>query len=171
MKYKVNVLNFFIVLTLINFTVNNQAFSKTRYKRKASVKKVIKTQSTEYIKKDKIYDFYDTWKGTRYRLGGTTRRGVDCSSFVQNLYREKFAVKLPRSTSTQALEGYRISSRKDWKVGDLVFFRINRRVKHVGVYIGGNKFVHSGSSTGVTISRLDDAYWSRRHWQTRRIIK
>lgn len=131
----------------------------------------IKKSNVEYIKKENLYSFYNSWKGTRYRLGGTTKRGVDCSSLVQHFYKEKYALKLPRTTLTQAQRGERITSKKDWKVGDLVFFKINRRVKHVGIYVGNNRFLHSGSSTGVTISRLDDAYWAKRHWQTRRIMK
>lgn len=171
MKYRNSVLNFFIVLTLINFNVSFQVFSKTKYIKKSNPKETLKLKNVEHVKKYKIFDYYYTWKGTKYRLGGTTKNGVDCSSFVQNLYKEKFSVKLPRSTTTQVLTGHKVSSKEEWKVGDLVFFRINRHTRHVGVYIGDNKFVHSGSSTGVTISRLDDKYWARRHWQTRRIIK
>ncbi|WP_442879799.1 C40 family peptidase [Cetobacterium sp.] len=50
-----------------------------------------------------------------------------------------------------------------------MFFKMNKRINHVGVYVGNNKFVHAGRTTGVTISEYDN-YWSRRYWQTRRFI-
>ena len=53
--------------------------------------------------------------------------------------------------------------------GDLVFFR-RRGTRHVGVYLGDNEFIHASSSRGVTISDLDNTYWSRYYWMSRRII-
>ena len=51
--------------------------------------------------KSRLMDQYAGWKGVRYRLGGDTKRGVDCSSFVQRTFREQFGLELPRSTSEQ----------------------------------------------------------------------
>lgn len=127
-------------------------------------------EKKEYIKSTKITEFYSSWRGTKYRYGGTTKKGIDCSALMQNLYKEQFDVELPRTTLTQVQIGEKVIGNKEkWKVGDLIFFKMNSRIKHVGVYIGDNKFVHAGRSTGVTISEYD-GYWAKRFWQTRRVM-
>lgn len=51
--------------------------------------------------KSRIMEQYAVWKGVRYRLGGDTKRGIDCSAFVQRTFRDQFGLELPRSTSQQ----------------------------------------------------------------------
>lgn len=51
--------------------------------------------------KSRIMDQYADWKGVRYRLGGSTKKGIDCSAFVQRTFREQFGLDLPRSTYEQ----------------------------------------------------------------------
>ena len=110
------------------------------------------------------------WAGTPYRLGGTTRRGVDCSGFMQNLYRDVLGVKLPRSTRTQVRTGRRIG-KDELRPGDLVFFRPTRKVRHVGVYVGEGEFAHASSSRGPTISPLGREYWQEAYWTARRVVR
>ena len=86
---------------------------------------------------------------------------------MQNLYKERYSKYLSRTTLTQVNEGIEIKNRKNWKIGDLIFFK-NKENRHVGVYIGNNRFMHSGSSTGVTVSEFNN-YWKKQYWQTRRI--
>ena len=118
----------------------------------------------------KITSFYKEWKGTRYRLGGTTKNGVDCSGFMQNLYRDKFTKSLPRTTKNMSQEGEKIKKRSNWEVGDLVFFKIGwRKTYHVGVYLGNNKFLHASTSKGVIISNID-TYWETHFWQVRKVL-
>lgn len=114
----------------------------------------------------KVLSAYRHWAGTRYRMGGTTKAGIDCSAFVKATMSSAFNVNLPRTTAEQRSVGRSIS-KSDLRPGDLVFFRKN---KHVGVYVGGGKFVHSGSSTGVTIASLSNSYWSRNYTQSRRVL-
>lgn len=114
----------------------------------------------------KVLNVYHQWAGTRYRLGGTTKAGIDCSAFVKATMSSAFNVHLPRSTAEQRHVGRSIS-KSELRPGDLVFFRKNN---HVGVYIGGGKFVHSGTSTGVTIASLSDKYWARTYTQSRRVM-
>lgn len=123
----------------------------------------------DFLKKRRIHSFYKNWKNTKYKWGGQTKDGVDCSALMQNLYKERFAKRLTRTTLTQINEGKKIDKRKDWRVGDLIFFRTGKNTRHVGVYLGGNKFMHSGTSSGVTISEFDE-YWKKRYWQTRRVM-
>lgn len=109
-----------------------------------------------------------SWFGIPYRWGGTTRRGIDCSAFVQQFVRQNLGIELPRTTADQQYEGVAID-REDLLPGDLVFFR-RRGVRHVGVYLSGGEFIHASSSEGVTTSNLDNAYWDRYYWMSRRIV-
>ena len=108
------------------------------------------------------------WIGIPYRWGGTTRRGIDCSAFVQQYVRQNLGIELPRTTAGQRYEGVPID-KADLLPGDLVFFR-RRGIRHVGVYLSGGEFIHASSSRGVTISELESSYWSRHYWMSRRIV-
>ena len=81
--------------------------------------------------KSRLMDQYASWKGVRYRLGGSTRKGIDCSAFVQRTFREQFGLELPRSTSEQQETGKSIS-RTQLRTGDLVLFRAGSTGRHVG---------------------------------------
>lgn len=112
----------------------------------------------------------DYWYGTRYRMGGTTKTGIDCSAFVQAVYLSAFAMSIPRT----AFEQFRITNRisaVEMKEGDLVFFNTTGGVSHVGIYLTNNKFVHASSSKGVTISDLFDPYYLKRFLGVGRIEK
>lgn len=109
-----------------------------------------------------IYRFIDDWYGVRYRMGGTTKAGIDCSAFVQQLYKYAFSQELMRTASMQFQSTEFIRNKEDLKEGDLVFFKIGTsRISHVGVYLNNNYFVHSASSKGVSIANLNGEYWSR----------
>ena len=110
------------------------------------------------------------WKGTRYRLGGTSKSGVDCSGFMQITFRDLFGIDLPRTTTEQAKEGTRVS-KSEIKTGDLVFFKTGRgpNGKHVGVYVKNGQFLHASTKGGVIYSDLDSPYWSKTFWQARRL--
>ncbi|EPC02549.1 hypothetical protein L861_09400 [Litchfieldella anticariensis FP35 = DSM 16096] len=110
---------------------------------------------------------HERWVGTPYRLGGEGFSGIDCSALMQNIFSERFRIDLPRSTSGQALQGRRIE-REELKVGDLVFFRPPGPYRHVGVYVGDGYFLHASTSRGVKLSKLDNVYWRRYYWQSRR---
>ena len=126
------------------------------------------TQNTTASKNSsqKVNQVYRQWVGTRYHLGGTGVGGIDCSAFVQKTMSGAFNIHLPRSTAEQRYSGRSIS-KSDLQPGDLVFFRKNN---HVGVYIGGGKFVHASTSQGVTTSSLSESYWSRTYTQSRRVL-
>lgn len=111
----------------------------------------------------------DRWLGTPYRFGGVSRKGIDCSGLVMQMYKKLFNIRLPRSTSRQARVGT-IVSRGQWQPGDLVFFRPPKRARHVGIYLGGGEFVHTSSSRGVMISHMDENYWRKAYWQARRLL-
>ncbi|WP_419677866.1 NlpC/P60 family protein [Aliarcobacter lanthieri] len=118
---------------------------------------------------DKLFSFYDEWKGVKYRLGGDTKKGIDCSGFVQKALAEKFNLQLPRDTRSQAQIGQTIK-KSDLQMGDLVFFKTGR-TNHVGIYIEDGKFMHSSTKIGVTISELDNVYFKNRYWTAKRVLK
>ena len=118
-------------------------------------------RNVELITNTSLIGFIDDWWGTRYRWGGTTKKGIDCSSFTGLLMGSVFGFELPRT----AREQYAVCSKlkkDDMLEGDLVFFNTRGGVSHVGVYLGDGFFVHSSSSAGVTINNLDESYYSRK---------
>lgn len=112
---------------------------------------------------------YRDWKGTPYVLGGSSRRGVDCSSFVRIVFDDYFGIDLPPNTRTQLNAGTGIR-RVSLRTGDLVFFRTGRRTMHVGIITEGKDFLHASTSNGVMISNLSDYYWSSRYLAARRVL-
>ncbi|MEA3291056.1 MAG: NlpC/P60 family protein [Pseudomonadota bacterium] len=112
--------------------------------------------------------FFDDWRGTPYRYGGESRRGMDCSAFVSRAYQDVYGHALPRTTRHQARTGSHVATRK-LQPGDLVFFRTGRDSRHVGIYVEKGEFIHASQSKGVTRSSLNNSYWKRHYWRARRI--
>lgn len=108
------------------------------------------------------------WRGVPYRLGGESRRGIDCSAFVMTTFREVFGLVLPRVTEKQAWLG-RSVEREALRAGDLVLFKTGWKQRHVGIYIADARFVHASASAGVTVSSLRNPYWAGHYWRARRI--
>ncbi len=113
---------------------------------------------------------YQKYKGTPYKYGGTTKRGFDCSGFVNTVFLNAFKLELPRVTVDIAKYGYSVKNSK-LKLGDLVFFKPSRKYMHVGIYVGNGQFMHSSTSKGVMKSRLDNVYWTKKYRFARRILK
>jgi cell wall-associated NlpC family hydrolase len=109
-------------------------------------------------------------RGTRYRWGGASRGGFDCSGFTRYLFARYAGITLPHSARAQAKLGKKIS-RDELKPGDLLFFRTYRRgISHVGLYIGDNKFVHAANTRRrVRVDSLDTAYYRNRFVTARRL--
>ena len=110
------------------------------------------------------------WAGTPYVLGGSGRKGVDCSGCVQTTFFDRFGIKLPRQTKDQANYGQYID-KADIQTGDLVFFKTGRGPNgyHVGIYVKEDKFLHASTKGGVIYSSLNSDYWRKAYWQARRI--
>jgi len=115
-----------------------------------------------------LYDQLDAWRGVRYRLGGLSTSGVDCSGFVYLTFRRRFGIDLPRTTRRQAGSG-RYVSRRHLQPGDLVFFKTGIFTRHVGIYIESGRFLHVSTKRGVMVSNLEDSYWRKRYWKAVRI--
>ncbi|MBP9490583.1 MAG: C40 family peptidase [Aliarcobacter sp.] len=113
-------------------------------------------------------DFYSDWKNVKYKMGGTSKSGIDCSGFTQKVYKEKFGIELPRTTVTQVNIGVEVK-KSDLKMGDLVFFKTSKVDKHVGIYMGNGDFLHS-SIKGVKFTKLDKPFYKNSYWTARRIM-
>ncbi len=119
-----------------------------------------------------LYSFIEDWYGVRYRLGGDSKKGIDCSAFVKRLYENVFCVNLVRTALEQFHMCRYITRTDSVKEGDLVFFKTKgSRISHVGIYLMNDFFVHASSSRGVMISNLNDAYWEPRFAGAGTIIK
>lgn len=110
----------------------------------------------------RMLEFIEEWYGTPYRYGGTSKQGVDCSAFVNFFMSAVYGLSVPRNSKEQYSAAKKIK-KKQLEEGDLVFFNTRGGVSHVGVYLGNNKFAHASTSSGVTISDLDDDYYDRRY--------
>ena len=117
---------------------------------------------------DRLLQQFQRWEGTPYRLGGDSRRGIDCSAFVQIIMKDAFGITIPRTTREQLNYGTRVRPGST-RLGDLVFFQTGRTTYHVGIMLRGDFFMHASTSRGVTIDRLGEPYWKERMIQVRRV--
>lgn len=115
------------------------------------------------------------FEGTRYKYGGTNKRGMDCSGLIYTSFLEE-DIALPRVSREMALKGKRLYLREVSK-GDLLFFETNKNrkvINHVGLVVDVLKdniyFIHSSTSRGVIISSLSEDYWNRNFVMARRIL-
>ncbi len=111
--------------------------------------------------------------GINYRRGGTNPdSGLDCSGFVQLVFKDALGKLLPRTAREQSQVGDEIS-RNELKPGDLVFFNTMRRAfSHVGIYLGDNHFVHAPrTGAEIRVENMNQSYWTKRYNGARRILE
>ncbi len=144
--------------------VTHVAKSTASKARETVVEKVAKSKNS-LLKKAMTY------RGVRYRWGGTSRSsGVDCSGFTTSVFKSQ-GIALPRTSIEQSHVGTAVA-KSALKPGDLVFFRTSRsiRINHVGIYVGDGKFIHAATGAGhVMVSSLDQAYFARDYVTARRV--
>lgn len=140
-------------------------------------KEYVQVQNASYIPEvpmlgEQIVAYGKKFIGTPYVWGGTSLSGgVDCSGFTQGIYRE-FDININRTSNMQALHGKPID-KQELKSGDLIFFDTsgvnNGIISHVGVYAGDGEFIHSNSSKGITLSKLDNSYYKKNYVKSVRL--
>ena len=129
-------------------------------------------QSTANSKGEQIVAKAKEYLGYKYVSGGASpSAGFDCSGFTVYIYKQ-FGVSLSRASTAQASNGTAVD-KNNLQLGDLVIFNngANTRVGHVGIYIGGNNFIHaSNPSDGVKITSLSNSYYLKRYVGARRVL-
>ncbi len=163
---------FYYLLAILTFIASSCGSSP---KDKVIVSGKTKTTSNPGNKKIKsIISYAKTFNGTKYKYGGTTKKGMDCSGLMYTSFKKENVI-LPRTSKTMATQGKPISLKKV-SVGDLLFFKTNRRknvISHVGLVVevkGTIKFIHASTSRGVIISSLDEKYWNKAFALARRVL-
>ncbi|WP_422083423.1 C40 family peptidase [Ulvibacterium sp.] len=180
--------SFFFIFFLILVTSCGVVKKKTTYAKtpkvtvEASKDPVVPEESIEenmerpvLSKADEIINTALTFSGVRYKFGGTTRKGMDCSGLLYVAFGEH-DIKLPRTSYHMAEEGKRIRIEHVTK-GDLLFFRTLRRgkrINHVGLVVAVEgddiKFIHASTSRGVIVSSLREGYWNYAFIKATRIL-
>lgn len=123
---------------------------------------VLLNMEVESLPNKQLLETVDEWYGVRYRSGGNTKSGVDCSGFTLAVYTAVYGLAIPRVSREQYRTSRKIST-TELQEGDLVFFNTTGRgVSHVGVYLGNNKFIHASVSRGVMVNDLFENYYLKR---------
>lgn len=160
--------NFIFLLVIVFGCHNNKKAVVVDKTTKEESFTVIQTKYAELLKISpseignlNLYNFIDKWIGVKYKYGGTTFDGVDCSGFANILYKEVYKTVLPRSSQDIAKE-LKNTSKDKLSEGDILLFDIDgKKNSHVGIYLVNNKFVHSSTSKGVIISSLELPYYQK----------
>lgn len=130
---------------------------------------------TPTLKADQIINTALSYSGVRYKYGGTTSKGMDCSGLLYVSFSEH-EVNLPRTSHLMADLGRKIRVDEVEK-GDLLFFKTSsrgKRINHVGLVVSVNereiKFIHATTSRGVIVSSLREGFWNYAFVKATRIL-
>lgn len=175
MRFKSGLFFIFLILIVLQGCSSKSSYKNYSYNKDKSFPnkpiydyKIKKTLTYEQLH-SALNKQYQDWKGVRYKYGGNSKSGIDCSAFVQRTFRDRLNIKIPRTTALQSKIGENISM-ENLEMGDLVFFKTGYKTRHVGIYLEGGKFLHASTKRGVTISRLDNGYYSKHFWKIKRVI-
>jgi len=170
-----------ILILFLTISFSNCKSSKQSKERNTSSTKIItKKRNTKRVsnssKSSYIIDYAKQFEGVRYKWGGTTKLGMDCSGLIYESFKSA-NISLPRISRDMAKKGNKIKLKEVHK-GDLLFFKTgkNRRnaINHVGLIVdirnNDIKFIHATSSKGVIISGLNEGYWLKAFYEARRIL-
>ncbi|SDG99830.1 C40 family peptidase [Winogradskyella thalassocola] len=163
----------FLLLSLFIVSCKSKKTASNKSRQTHTVK--VNTTAKPTAEAENIVKYAKTFDGTRYKYGGTTKSGMDCSGLIYTSYK-KHDVNLPRTTSGLKGTGEWVDL-KEVNVGDLVFFATNknsRKVNHVGIVTnvrtGNVEFIHASTSRGVMISSIAEKYWYFSFVQARRVL-
>jgi len=173
------ILSLIFSFLLVGFFAHHVSAKEKPSKRSTSSKarpqktQVLPQAPQETVDEEKIQEEMEKYLGIRYKMGGNSTKGFDCSGFVKQIYGEIFGIDLPHQSSEQNMSSVltRVSS-DELTIGDLVFFSAGRNKKginHVGIYLSDGKFIHSARSKGVVVSNLENPHWKSRLVSSKRL--
>ncbi|MBC7650392.1 MAG: C40 family peptidase [Deinococcales bacterium] len=132
---------------------------------------IVMDAAVETLTNISLFRKIDEWWATKYCMGGSTKSCIDCSAFTVVVMKDIYGINLPRTAQEQYNQSEHIAL-EDVKEGDLVFFHTSGRdVSHVGIYLANNKFLQASTSSGVTITDMNDKYWQPRFKGAGRVRK
>lgn len=141
----------------------------------ASNQSVRPPQATENVSRGMVdramavLDYAKKFTGIKYRSGGESPAGFDCSGYVRYVFKN-FGID-PVHTAAGQYNAGTVINKEELRAGDLVFFNTGGNgINHSGIYIGENQFIHSSSSKGIKVDSLSDSYWSPRYRGASRIL-
>lgn len=158
-------------------TVKSESAAKPTNSSNESLSSISKKLGINVTSSDniKLYSEAASWIGTKYKYGGTSKNGVDCSGLTHLMYKSVYGKTLSRQSNLILSNDCKRISKSQLKEGDLVFFRTDGKKSsvpnHVGIYLKQNKFIHSSSSKGVVISDLATDYYVKNWITGGRVIK
>lgn len=181
-KLKVYMDRFALILILILSVTACKSKKQVVTKKSKASKSVHKTNTVSgtntinySIAAENVVDHAKKFNGVRYKYGGTTKKGMDCSGLVFTSFKKE-NISLPRTTKDLSTSGEWVDI-KEVKKGDLLFFatkKKSRKVNHVGIVtdsrVGNVEFIHASTSNGVMISNLAERYWYFAFVQARRVL-
>lgn len=173
MRKIISILCLIVFLSACKSSKSNKVVTKkSRTTKHVSTTKIDKETSAVT---QAIIDNAKKYRGTRYKYGGTTKKGMDCSGLIYTSFKEE-DIAMPRTTGTLSTHGDWVDL-KEVQEGDLLFFatsKNSRKVNHVGIVttsrLGKVEFIHSSTSRGVMISDLAEKYWYFAFVQARRVL-
>ncbi|WP_299673737.1 C40 family peptidase [uncultured Tenacibaculum sp.] len=168
----------FILFLAYGCSSSKSASSSKRYKTKKRVvtkKRSVRTKDLSTLA-NRIIATANTYKGTRYKYGGVTRKGMDCSGLIMTSF-QKNGVSLPRTSYDMSNQGKQIPL-KNARKGDLLFFTTNprkpRKISHVGLVTSVKNgivyFIHASTKRGVTVNNMSQKYYRRNFAKAKRVL-
>jgi lipoprotein Spr len=163
-------------------TVGKPAEKKKKAKTKKTVKATVPKQclqtfyASQCLMPDSAcspylyYQVFD-WLGTRYKYSGNSKKGIDCSGFVSEVYKNTYCIDLNGSSGSIYTQVKPVD-KCELQEGDILFFKIRKnQISHVGVYLGNNKFAHASVHSGVIVSDLDEQYYKKYFYKGGRLLE
>lgn len=154
-----------LVLSIVSCSTRKQTVQHERFG-KTEIARLSQQFGLRLTEKDnlRLYKACSGWLGVRYRTGGNSKQGVDCSGLVAIIYRQVYGKPIERNSAAILSRNCRPVGRSALREGDLVFFNttgVGKIPTHTGIYLRNNRFIHAGTSKGVIVSSLSEPYYVR----------
>jgi cell wall-associated NlpC family hydrolase len=155
-----------------SFSQDAESAKKRRKRKKSEKTKEGRSKHNSSGSGSEVVQVAQKYKGAKYKWGGASPKGFDCSGFTWYVYQKATGMDITRGVEEQWKFG-RSVGRGQWQPGDIVFFEntFERGLSHCGIYVNRGKFIHAeNEQTGVIISSLDSDYYSQHYAGARRLI-